>query len=283
MKYMTLEYRHSDNLGDDIQSLAAEQYLPRVDGYLDRDTGLDRVSEPAFVYMNGWFKHGPAHWREGATECWPPSPQLRPAFVGFHIAYPELLTPDFIAYCRQWAPIGCRDRGTMQLLLDHDVPAYFSRCLTLTFPRRTAAPASGAVYIVEGQKAIEDDIIPDDLKRGAVRRNHYVEPDLKTKTPLKRRMAQSLLNEYRDHAKLVITNLLHCAMPCVAMGIPVVFLSEPDPLYPDDYRLDPIKDLLHVHWPGDRIDWEPRAVDVTALAEGIRADSRRAAHRAEQS
>src|SRR5262249_25197760 len=111
MRYCTLEYRHSDNIGDEIQSLAAEQYLPRVDAFIDRDAGLHDVSEPSFVFMNGWFKHGPTHWRDDATECWPPAAALRPGFIGFHIAYPELVTDAFLDYCRQWQPIGCRDLG----------------------------------------------------------------------------------------------------------------------------------------------------------------------------
>jgi hypothetical protein len=34
---------------------------------------------------------------------------------------------------------------------------------------------------------------------------------------------RALLNRYRDEARLVITQRLHCAVPCMAMGIPVVF------------------------------------------------------------
>jgi hypothetical protein len=64
--------------------------------------------------------------------------------------------------------------------------------------------------------------------------------------------------------------LLHCAMPCVAMGIPTVFIAPPDPLYPTDYRLDPIRDILPVYHAGDEIDWSPKPPDVSLLAEEIR-------------
>src|SRR5262249_44591032 len=146
MRYLSLKYSKSDNLGDEIQSLAAEQYLPRLDGFVDRDTEMHQVSEPAFVFLNGWFKHGPTHWNDDAAECWPPSPQLRPGFLGFHIAYPQaLLTVRALEYYASWAPIGCRDVGTKAMLEAVGIDAYFSRCLTLTFPKRERAPDRGRV------------------------------------------------------------------------------------------------------------------------------------------
>ena len=52
-------------------------------------------------------------------------------------------------------------------------------------------------------------------------RNHYVGSGLKKHTKAKREMAQALLDEYRDRARLVATNLLLGAMPCTVMGRPV--------------------------------------------------------------
>ena len=115
MRFFSLKYSKSDNIGDEIQSLAAEPFLPRLDGFVDRDTELHQVSEPTFVYMNGWFKHGPSHWKDDAAKCWPPSDLLRPAFFGFHIAYPDaLLTRKSLEYYQKWAPIGCRDKGNAE-------------------------------------------------------------------------------------------------------------------------------------------------------------------------
>lgn len=39
-------------------------------------------------------------------------------------------------------------------------------------------------------------------------------------------LSQEILNYYKDNAKIVITSRFHCAMPCIAMGIPVVFLGD---------------------------------------------------------
>ncbi|WP_395002724.1 hypothetical protein [uncultured Helicobacter sp.] len=37
---------------------------------------------------------------------------------------------------------------------------------------------------------------------------------------------QALLDRYATQARLVITTALHCASPCTAMGIPVLFLQD---------------------------------------------------------
>jgi Polysaccharide pyruvyl transferase len=269
MRYCSLKYTGSDNLGDEIQSLATEQYLPRLDGLLDRDKELHAVTEPTFIILNGWFKHGPKHWRENASHCWPPSKLVHPAFFGFHIAFEDLLADEFLEYYRKWAPIGCRDKGTMQMLEQRGVDAYFSRCLTLTFPKRAQTPVDGAVYIVEGRDRIPDGLIPKDLSAGAVYKNHYVTKNYMKKTEHKREAAKALLCEYQLHARLVITNLLHCTMPCLAMRIPVVFIAPPDG--PSDYRLDPVRDILPINTEKDNIDWDPKPPDISAIADEITA------------
>ena len=40
--------------------------------------------------------------------------------------------------------------------------------------------------------------------------------------------AKELLDFYRDNAGLIITKRIHCAMPCAAMGIPVIFSDKRD-------------------------------------------------------
>src|SRR5690606_24210023 len=50
---------------------------------------------------------------------------------------------------------------------------------------------------------------------------HVTPPYLSTATRFA--TAKELLKYYRDEAGLVITSRIHCAMPCAAMGIPVVY------------------------------------------------------------
>ena len=65
------------NIGNEIQSVAAARHLPRIDTFIDQEQlHLLKSNEPICGIMNAWFM---------ITPCWPPSPDLRPIFVGFHV------------------------------------------------------------------------------------------------------------------------------------------------------------------------------------------------------
>ncbi|HIP92256.1 MAG TPA: hypothetical protein EYH25_02205 [Thermotoga sp.] len=128
MKKYGLVMASTANLGDDIQALAAKQFLPRVDVILDREF-LNQVSSKDIikVIMNGWFTHRPDNW--------PPSFNIEPLFISFHISPAianKLLSRKTVEYLKKYEPIGCRDEYTRDLLKSKGVDAYFSGCLTLT-------------------------------------------------------------------------------------------------------------------------------------------------------
>ena len=149
----------------------------------------------------------------------------------------------------------------------HGIEVFFSRCLTLSLPGGGGAVGDD-VFIVDGQHPVDRSLIPSRLVEKAQSRGHYVPRRLCGDNVEKRAMAATLLEEYR-HARLVITNLLHCAMPCVAMGVPVVFFSPYPPGHPEMYRLDPVSDLLPLHQPGDVVDWAPDPPDVAHIAREL--------------
>lgn len=214
-KIAVLSYSYSNNFGDEIQSIATKNCLPHVDTEISRENLKNFTStEKHILIMNGWFSHNP----QGE---FPPSLDIIPVYYSFHIT-PEqsafFTSPECIEHFKRWQPIGCRDRGTMELLINCGVDAFYSKCLTLTLPKRQAI-TNGQVFIVD---AI-DCTIPDNLKKDSVVLTHGHDNDsLPTKEKFNR--AQNLLNRYRDEASLVITSRLHCALPCQAMGIPVVFI-----------------------------------------------------------
>ena len=115
------------NIGDYIQALAAAQFLPHIDGFIQRERLKDYDDEECKVIMNGWYMHHP--------EQWPPSEKINPLFVSLHInvsAKDTFLSEDSINYLKKFQPIGCRDYYTRDLLISKGVDAYFSACLTLT-------------------------------------------------------------------------------------------------------------------------------------------------------
>ena len=74
IKYASLMYSTS-NIGDNFQTIAAEQHLPVVNKKVNRDNLNQVVESDKFVLiMNGWYTHDP--------ENWPPSESIITVFFG---------------------------------------------------------------------------------------------------------------------------------------------------------------------------------------------------------
>ena len=274
LEFTSSVFQRFFNLGDDIQTLAVSRLLPKVDGYVCREA-LDKVEDECIVPMNGFFMN---------TNNWPPSPQIKPVFFAFHVR-PEsvstIFSPEGIAYLKRWQPIGCRDRGTLALMQEHGVEGYYSRCVTLTLPRRETAPEEGQVFLV-GVSDSAKKVLPRALRKQAVIVDQAKVRLPITNTSIKLSLAEELLAQYRQRAKLVITSKIHCAMPCIAMGIPVVFLY--DKAKESDYRVKIIQDLIGINYVYEqgslaglknrlltkKIDWAPPAQDIEELKIEIR-------------
>lgn len=143
MKYALLSYG-TQNLGDPIQSLAAKQFLPRVDFFVDRDRMPDSADRgDAFLFANGWFSHAPQNF--------PPPSNLHPFWISLHLAQPEMLSERFLDHLRERAPIGCRDTVTLGRLQSYGITSYFSACLTLTLRPPAGTARGDRVYLVDVQ------------------------------------------------------------------------------------------------------------------------------------
>ena len=129
MKYKILSVRgHKEcNIGDYIQALASSQFLPSIDGFINREKLKDYNDEECKVIMNAWYIHDSTQW--------PPSDKIKPLYVAVHFnssALDGLLSDESILYLKKHAPIGCRDYFTAEHLKNKGVDAYFSSCMTLT-------------------------------------------------------------------------------------------------------------------------------------------------------
>lgn len=277
MKIFTVEYSGRSffnwgNLGDDIQSLVAQKILPRVDGGVSRDR-LKQHEVSGVISMNGYFGAG----------MLPLSSALEPFFFAFHVTHKSagrISDPDVVAYLKAREPIGCRDRGTMEIMKKQGIEAFYSKCVTLTLPRREKVPENGRVYMV-GLSPAAKSAVPKRIAGDAV-----VVDQAKLRIPdmspgMKQVISQHLLDTYARTASLVITSKIHCAMPCIAMGIPVVFIYDNDKR--DDYRVGLIEDLVGINYVGvswvhrkflnrffNRINWSPVPVELEAEKVKIR-------------
>lgn len=229
------------NLGDYIQSLAAWQFLPRdcKPQMIDRDR-LKLYSGPDVdMIMNGWY------FLNKDNEYF--SKKINPIFVSFHINNTECLNRTTINYLKKHAPIGCRDKNTQRLLEKNGVKAYFSGCLTTTLDmdyKVDDSERNGKIIFCDYKfgkcpqadrflKAMKNYDFGDvEFTTHAYTRNSTHEQRFEE--------AKNLLNKYA-RAKLVVTSRIHCALPCLAMGTPVILISK---AY-DNKRFDGIYELLN--------------------------------------
>ncbi len=261
----------TENLGDHIQILAGLQLLARIGiepaRYIDRDDeiasapGLADGDGPVGILLNGWFKTNRSEW--------PPHPALAPLFFGFHIRLfqcPELVSDASIDYFRRHEPIGCRDTYTESLLRSHGVDAFTTNCLSLTFPRRIERPQTQTdVFVVSRDERIKARL-PESIGPYTFVSHYSGSSDFAANMA----RAQELLETYRSRAKLIVTTLLHCALPAIAMGIPVVvfYPINDEPAHASDReRFSALDDLVCVYRFEEiaNVDWNPAPVDVSVL------------------
>jgi hypothetical protein len=258
----------TENLGDHVQIIAALRMLSRLGiepaRFIDRDDeiksapSLDDEAGPVGIILNGWFKTNPAEW--------PPHPKLLPLIIGFHIRpfqCPELLSDASIDFFRRHQPIGCRDVHTEALLRSRGVEAFTSNCLSLVFSRRIEDPKTQTeVFIVSRDQRIMDHL-PRSIAPYTFLSHYTGSKDFAANMA----RAQQFLEIFRSRARLIVTSLLHCALPAIAMGIPVVVF------YPinseighasDRERFSSLERLIRVYRLDeiDSVDWNPQAIDA---------------------
>jgi len=266
----------TENLGDHIQIISGLRLLSALGieptRFIDRDDeihsapDLDREDRKVGILLNGWFK-------TNRTE-WPPHPKLAPLIYGLHLRpfqCPELTSDASIDFFRRHQPIGCRDVFTENLLGSRGVEVFTSNCLSLTLPRRIDDPGKQTeVFVVSRDQRIMAHI-PAALGPCTFVSHYSASRDFEANMKL----AEELLECYRGRAKLIVTTLLHCALPAIAMGIPVVVF------YPinDDFghasdreRFSSLEQLVRVHRFDelDAVDWNPPPIDASETKLRIR-------------
>ena len=228
------------NIGDDIQNLATRQFLPSLDAYVPRES-LHDVREDLHMILNGWFCHFP--------ERWPPSPRVTPLLVSMHISpLPSAPTrtitadqvftqPPVADYLRQHGPVGARDQETEALLKGAGIESYFSGCMTLTIPR-PPVPRADDLVVINEVPALALARLRKTTGKRLFRTWHGNFAD---RDPAERQVrAQELLDLYA-RASCVVTSRLHCALPCLAIGTPVLLVD----VAPDQGRFTGLRDFLH--------------------------------------
>lgn len=217
MKYGLLAVPWGHNIGDALQSrLIRDMYAERGISdikYLELGRTAEYEGDKLILPMNSCNVYsGPHDARKFAS-----SKDVDYRYVGFHL-HGNLSTFGKSVGLVSEYPIGCRDVPTRDFLRKLGYNAYFSGCVSMTLPRRQDGDYK-LVYVID-----------DDPKKALP----LCDPvDIRVLTSLclpdgipwrdAEDLAMRRMELLRDTAKMVITSRLHVYLPCVAMGIPVVF------------------------------------------------------------
>lgn len=230
MKYGLLSY-NTENIGDEIQSIAARRFLPCVDQYINRDEiGSVQVDSPTKLIMNGWYMHEPY--------AWPPSSEiLEPLLISMYFEKRDQKVCDAIfsdaslRYFRKYGPVGTRDLTTLQLLQDNGVEAYFSGCLTLTLQADPEIKKQDYILAVDVPHDVVA-MIKQHTSRPVIESSPYYDANLSLED--RYYAAEYFLYLYQS-AHTVVTTRLHAMLPSLALGTNVVLIKDNKKYDPSRY------------------------------------------------
>lgn len=230
VKFGAYEYR-TENIGDNIQTLAMLRFIPQVDYVFDRDninaTDIN-INDRVKLVANGWYMHH----RNGVFD-WPPkNPNLQPLLISMYLerdvdfnrADLAFFTDESRDYLRKYGPVGARDIGTQKFLTDNGIESYFSGCLTLTLLPDETVPKRDDILAVDISDKVYD-FITSKTKRRVIRMNTNIGSDLSNEDKLV--IAKYWLSLYQS-AHCVVTSRLHAMLPCLALGTPVLAIQKDD-------------------------------------------------------
>lgn len=266
-KYLSLLEPDTQNMGDWFQTIAMENLYDEwgIHDYLyvSRNNAKYYNGEKVVLCFNCF--NTLINSLNYKTETFPLSKQIIPVFFGLHLhnrSIPNELKEQFLHF----GPIGCRDEETLNYMLQANIPAYLSGCVTALFPRRNEnSPLYEKIYFVDTPKELDHYVPEHILKKAEYKTNsfpiqrltgsHYMTEE---ESKISYQTAKKQLELLRDTATLVVTSRLHIASPCIAMGIPVILAS-----YDFNGRFSWIDKYIPFYAKHDwqNINWNPQPVN----------------------
>lgn len=195
------------------------------------------------------------------------SEDIIPLFLGLSLKESAFcFTDKNIDFLKENAPIGCRDYSTFQRVSRHGIPAYIAGCLSMTLPRRKPGEYDPKkVFLVDVPSSLKEYIPADILEAGeTVHHSYEISEDKYKDLYFAKRASKELFERYQKEAALIVTYRLHCAAPCLAMGIPVVLARPYRP-----YTCDWVEQFTHVYTEEEyhEISWDVKPVDIELYKE----------------
>lgn len=217
----------SINIGDEIQSIAATRFLPRIDNYIHRETIKHFTPKDkehlTKVILNAWWMWEPQNF--------PPSKYIKPLLISMYFRKEirnKLLTKEVKEYLIKNGPVGCRDLSTYRYLEENNIPAYFSGCLTLTLQRNYNIKRQDYILCIDVPKEIEENI-KQRTNRKVVNISPLLSPYF---LPQQRLEVAKLYLRLIHNAHCVVSTRLHAILPSLGLETPVLRIV------PTGYEMD---------------------------------------------
>lgn len=231
MKYGLLYYKDTDNIGDDIQTYAASRFIPRIDYMIDRENlngFVPHKKEYVKTIMNAWYIHDKINFDI--------SPYIHPLFISMFFKYmtyedgttfgTEYINNNVISMLKEFSPVGARDKHTEKIMKNLGIDTYFSGCMTLTIEPFNNVKKEDYIVVV-GLTKEEIAHIKKQTNRKVI---EFIQDVPKysfsdeTWEMRKNRVIDTL--KLYQSAHMVITTKLHCSLPTLALGTPVLLLYD---------------------------------------------------------
>ena len=251
------------NLGDTVQTEAMiniylqmgikNEEVVRIDLREIQDYSGEYVILPININLS-------SNW---IVNIFPLPERIIPVFIGLSYFSADKFSKELALYFKRYEPIGCRDEATLETMRENGIDAYLYGCVTATLP---------AGKRVEGKKIFCVDT-PDSFNEWALKKlidfgneieilSHIQNSPLFNDGTYMEKVTCDLLEKYRKEAKLVITSRLHCMSPCMAMGIPVIAVTDNI-----SHRMGWIDRFLNIYSPEiyDQIDWNGQVIEYEVV------------------
>ena len=138
----------------------------------------------------------------------------------------DYLNANVLECFKKYGPVGTRDMHTKKILDKLAIPNYFSGCMTLTLNKFEGVKKEDYIVVV-GLNDKEINYIKKKTKRKVIKFVQDVKKGSFSNESWdeRKKRVEEVLKLYQG-AHMVITTKLHCSLPCLALGTPILLLYD---------------------------------------------------------
>lgn len=254
------------NIGDYAQTFAIDLIYKKMNIPSNQIINIliDDLStysgETVILPINGFFLYRKNH------PAFPTSPNIIPIFLGIYTSSSPYLKNQ--SFWNKYSPIGCRDESTFITLKKYGYDAYLNGCMTMIYPKRDFTPSIHKVFFVDAYEKVLN-FVPKEILENAEFITHDITVDSHNTSKEEiifktEETSKKIYSRYYNEATLVVTSRLHCAAPCIAMGIPTIVVKNGF-----DDRFGWLDKYIKLYTPDEfsEINWNPEPIDIESTKE----------------